>query len=90
MSDNCHIESTEGLDLSPLEDMVGDCCGVCDRLYLLRPLIRQPDGQVRIESGVAFKSCCAGSVTNDAYIRWLPHLNEAVGFVTIDVTDEHI
>ena len=46
------------------------------------------NGKVKLGSGVAYAGCCAGRVTRDAYLNWMPHLNKAIGFTTADVTDD--
>ena len=77
-----------GVNTKALDEMSDDCCGVHDRLYLLRPMYQTSNGKVKLGSGVAYAGCCAGRVTRDAYLNWMPHLNKAIGFTTADVTDD--
>ena len=76
-----------GVDTTPLKEMAEDCCGVYDRIYLIKPIYEKGADRAVTSSGVAFKSCCAGTATTDAYLRWMPHLDGAIGFATLDVTD---
>lgn len=78
----------EGVDTIALDEMSEDCSMAPTRLYLIRPIYQIGEGKSRAASGVAFKGCCAGGVTRNAYTRWMPHLKGAIGFLTIDVTDE--
>jgi hypothetical protein len=78
----------EGADTSALDEMSADCCGADNRLYLVKPIYPMPDGKARAGSGVAHAGCCAGGVTRDAYLHWMPMLNGAIGFITLDVTDD--